>query len=232
MLRRAGATVAEADNGYQAMTILEDESFELILLDIQIPVMDGYTAARKMRDKGLKLPIIALTAHAMKGDDRKCFDAGCSAYLAKPIDPTDLLLAVGDAMGLHGAEESQEDDTADADAAPTDGDYGQPLISALPTDDEDFREIVIEFVDRLKQKLDAMSHAWEQEDMDQLAQEAHWLKGAGGTAGFHAFTDPARDLEQAAKEHQAQDIEDHIRGLRQIAGRIVIDHQRTGETSA
>ena len=88
LLRKAGAQVEVAENGMVAArsAIITKDPFDLILMDMQMPLMDGYEATRELRHYGYDGPIIALTAHAMKGDEQKCLDAGCNAYLAKPID--------------------------------------------------------------------------------------------------------------------------------------------------
>ena len=105
VLRMAGADVTVVDNGQQAV----DEAlapvdpldhadrglpFDVILMDMQMPLMDGYTAARKLRGRGYTGPIIALTAHAMASDRQKCLDAGCDAYTTKPIDKKELIALV------------------------------------------------------------------------------------------------------------------------------------------
>ncbi|MBX3376172.1 MAG: PAS domain-containing protein [Phycisphaeraceae bacterium] len=100
-LRKAGATVIPCDNGLAALKALTADgshagplappAFDLILTDIQMPEMDGYTFARTLRDRGWTRPIIALTAHAMAGDADKCLSAGCNAYLSKPIDRVSLV---------------------------------------------------------------------------------------------------------------------------------------------
>ena len=91
VLQRAGAEVTMAENGRIGADLAMKDPFDLILMDMQMPVMDGYTAATLLRQHGLATPIIALTAHAMKGDQDKCLAAGCSGYVTKPID-ADLLV--------------------------------------------------------------------------------------------------------------------------------------------
>ena len=94
VLQRAGAKITMAENGRMGADLALKHPFDLILMDMQMPVMDGYTAATLLRQHGLKTPIIALTAHAMKGDEDKCLAAGCSDYVTKPIDAESLVRAV------------------------------------------------------------------------------------------------------------------------------------------
>ncbi len=94
-LRKAGATVAVADNGRRALEMLTEPgaSYDLLLTDMQMPEMDGYSLARTLRARGSRIPIVALTAHAMAEDRRKCTEAGCDDYASKPIDKAALLAA-------------------------------------------------------------------------------------------------------------------------------------------
>ena len=94
ILRRAGAEVVEAENGEIGVQCASRGEFDVILMDMQMPVMDGYTATRTLRLAGIQAPILALTAHAMTGDEEKCRAVGCSGYLTKPIDTEQLLAAV------------------------------------------------------------------------------------------------------------------------------------------
>ena len=96
LLKKAGATIDIADNGQVALELLNkanesNVTYDLLLTDIQMPVMDGYRLASTLRSRGIKLPIIALTAHALSDDRQKCLDAGCDDYLSKPIDKNSLL---------------------------------------------------------------------------------------------------------------------------------------------
>jgi CheY-like chemotaxis protein len=86
MLEKMGFEVTIANDGRQAFEIVSRQPHDLILMDIQMSGMNGYEATEAIRRKGIRIPIIALTANAMKGDDKKCFDAGCDAYVSKPVN--------------------------------------------------------------------------------------------------------------------------------------------------
>jgi hypothetical protein len=101
-LRKAGAEVTIADNGRIGVEMLSSDGtlmgslkkpveFDVILSDMQMPELDGYSAIAWLRSRGLRIPIIALTAHAMAGDDQRCIDAGCDGYATKPIDRAKLI---------------------------------------------------------------------------------------------------------------------------------------------
>ncbi len=99
VLKKAGAAVTLADNGqvgFDLATIAESEGrpFDVVLMDMQMPVLDGYSATRRLREKGYTRPVIALTAHAMSSDRQKCQDAGCNDYTTKPIDRRKLIALV------------------------------------------------------------------------------------------------------------------------------------------
>jgi PAS domain S-box-containing protein len=95
----AGAEVTSAVNGKIGVELATTQPFDLILMDMQMPVMDGYAATAELRRRGLTIPIVALTAHAMAEDRNRCMASGCSAYLSKPIDEQTLLRTVSEKLG-------------------------------------------------------------------------------------------------------------------------------------
>ena len=224
MLQRAGAEVALAENGEIGLKQALAEPFDVILMDMQMPVMDGYTATRRLREQGIATPIIALTAHAMAGDERKCMEAGCSGYLSKPVESDRLLHCLEECLAQHPLFPRSPASGRSPDTPPNQSRPEDPLISTLPSNDLDFQEIVVEFVERLRAKLTAMEDALRTGDLDALATLAHWLKGSGGTAGFADFTEPAKRLEQLAKQHQPAQAREQFAVIHQLAARIVVPH--------
>jgi PAS domain S-box-containing protein len=230
VLGRAGAQVEQAENGQQAVERALAESFDLILMDMQMPVMDGYAATRKLRSRGVTIPIIALTANAMKGDDQKCLEAGCSGYLPKPIDQDLLLTTVSRVLDAElGRPATTPVATASAAKAATTtaltsvSTLSDKIVSTLPTDDTEFREIVEQFVARLREKTAEMNAALAIGDLRELSGLAHWLKGTSGTVGFPSFIGPARQMEQLAHEGRTDGFRELIAHVEQLTERIVVE---------
>ena len=237
-MQRAGAQVDTAENGEVGLRMSKETEYDLIVMDMQMPVMDGYTAARAMRDLGMTLPIVALTADAMHGSETRCRAAGCSGFLTKPVDIDNLIQYVAETLGVTPSEAQQSSDDAEAVADPPEqpesetkpGGAGakdrSAVISSLPADDPVFREIVTGFVASLPEKMDRFQNAWATQDLEELARLAHWLKGAGGTVGFHVFTQPAARLQQLAQQGELLEIEAAVAEILDLVDRIEIPSGR------
>ena len=103
ILRKAGASIEAVENGLEGVEAVrrahaEGQPFDLVLMDMQMPVMDGYTATETLRQEGIQVPVVALTAHAMKGDRERCIEAGCDDYATKPIDRVALVELCGELL--------------------------------------------------------------------------------------------------------------------------------------
>lgn len=219
MLEEAGATVTTAENGWIAVKTTEKLQFDLILMDMQMPVMDGYQAATRMRADGISTPIVALTAHAMKDDEQKCLDAGCSGYLTKPIQSAKLLEAVAQHLPQC-VTQAVTPATAKTTHATTGSLSAEDLKSTLPLENPIYQEIVEEFVDFLGGHVKEMESAYEASDFETLQQLAHALKGAGGTAGFAILTAPAGRLQTLDQDVDPDTVEKSLRELAELASQI------------
>jgi len=237
VLRRAGVEVETAEDGREGVERATREDFDLILMDMQMPVMDGLSATAALRERGITAPIIALTAHAMKGEEEKCRAAGCSGFITKPIDLDMLVRTVGAELRKGGlasaspaAETSPPLDSSLVERGENSAANGiaEGIRSSLDLNDPELFEIVAEFVERLRDKIEQMDQAWNAGNLEEIARLAHWLKGSAGTAGFLAFTAPALELEILAKSRRLEKIESAIERLHLFAERIVVPATRNG----
>jgi PAS domain S-box-containing protein len=213
VLSRAGCEVTSAENGQIGVELAVAQPFDLILMDMQMPVLDGYTATRQLRDRGLTLPIIALTAHALKGDEERCREAGCSGYLTKPIEALKLLSVLSQHLGTRPAAATEASFAEQREASEP------PLISSL-LDDAEMEPVVLDFVDMLRRELPAFREAASQSRFDELARLAHWLKGTGGTMGYGELSEVAARLEQFAEAQNAPACDPELLSLERLVARI------------
>jgi CheY-like chemotaxis protein len=224
VLEECGLLVEQAEDGQRGLDKALHGNFDVALMDIQMPVMDGKTAARLMRERGLKLPIFALTAHAMKGFEQDIMAAGFTGYLTKPIDIDKLVQMLADTLGgqrvLGVSPEPVVPVPAGSAGNKEPAPAESPLISRL-ADKPRLISAIQKFTGRLGDQLNAMEKARGECNFTELAALAHWLKGAAGTVGYDAFTEPAIELEQMAKARAESQIEAAIRRLRQLERRIV-----------
>lgn len=219
LLERGGAKVWLAENGEVAVELALQVPFDAILMDMQMPIMDGYSATTRLRERGYHGEIIALTAHAMSGDREKCMQAGCSGYLSKPVDADELYRLLGN-LNL----KPQDSTSKSSSVEHRESERSEPadIHSVLPTNDDEIREIVLEFLDTLENKVVEMQLAWDAGDMDALSQLAHWLKGSAGTVGFNCFTAPASELEKVAKVGDTFQASGPLKTICDLKRRVVL----------
>jgi CheY-like chemotaxis protein/HPt (histidine-containing phosphotransfer) domain-containing protein len=216
MLQRQGLEIAEATNGVEGVKLALSGDFDVVLMDMQMPLLDGYSAASQIRAGGSRIPIIALTAHAMSGDEEKCLAAGCSGYLTKPIDETRLMRKLEEFL-QRSVDVAATNATTSASAGVVNTTW---IHSTLPIQDHVFRQIVREFVMKLEGRLPEMRAMLEESDWQDLAAAAHWLKGSGGTAGFNDLTAPSARLEKAAKDGNSEAAGDALSEIERLTGRL------------
>ena len=201
LLQKHGHTVVVVENGRQALDALERETVDLVLMDVQMPEMDGLEATAAIREKekktGHHLPIIALTAHAMKGDREKCLAAGTDDYLTKPIRTAELFAAV---------ERLRNTKTNAVPEAPAitnpPGTNAFDIDAALKHVEGDrdlLDEIVRIFADQCPKTMYEIQNAIRAADLSVLERAAHSLKGSASNLGAAGVTQAAAELEESAR---------------------------------
>jgi len=336
ILEKAGCSIVEAVNGKEGCEQALAGDFDIVLMDMQMPVMDGYQATTKLRQAGYKKTVIALTANTMLGDKDKCRDAGCDDFIAKPVEIDTLLQTLVPYLSHLPPVAEQEESASVATVEPirrpvasmprneavqsvrkieakanfeaasraslvqlesafasndvnefaesvgvlnklalsvdnhrcanecqrvlqeislngsrlessmidrvldslqATGSAGssyanpvrvtekividaEPVRSTLPAGEIEFYEILCEFNDSLAAKYQEMERAVENQDFAELANLAHWLKGAGGTCGYHQFSIPTKNLEEAVKVNQIDGVKDCVAQIKNLIDRI------------
>lgn len=185
MLQNYGFEVSTVGNGLECLNILQHSNFDMILMDMQMPVMDGYEATRSIRLNSAwpDIPIIAMTAHAMNGDREKCLAYGCNAYMAKPFKAEDLIMEIKKYLNISRINSKK--------VYP-----GNQLIS----------DLLPEFMDLLEEMLNSLATAIDEKNMGAIKSISHDIKGTAGMYGFMNISETAASIENLARENKYQRI--------------------------
>ncbi len=224
MLRRQGHTVEVASNGREAIMALDRARFDLVLMDVQMPELDGLEATaairRGERGTGRHLPIIALTAHAMKGDQERCLAAGMDGYVAKPIQNQELSQAIAACVPLTAAvgmeERAAGTDASQRDDLPTTWEEGfdrSALLERLGGDLNMLRRIATLFQEDCEGLEQELRDARDGGDTVRLARAAHTLKGMLANLSATSAAETARQLEAMAHANNLAAATETIRTL-------------------
>lgn len=206
-LQRAGVEVVVADNGRiaceAAIAAMEQgKPFDAILMDMQMPEMDGYTATATLRSRGYRGPIIALTANAMSHDRTKCIQCGCTDHLPKPTTGKLLLATLSahlEAMRAAATSGTTEGAAAVPDATRAVSIFNAPLKSTL-LDDPDLAQFLPAFVADLPAMVGRLGSLLDGQNLDDLRRLVHQLKGSCGFYGFMPVSHAAERVEQQAQD--------------------------------
>ncbi len=212
MLAKRGYAVELAGNGREALTLLSVRSYALVFMDCQMPEMDGYaaTAAIRAREQGTsRLPIVAMTAHAMKGDRERCLAAGMDDYLSKPLRPEELDAALERWLGAPGAAPTPVV-AAKPRTVVTAGDPFEALLddARMRVFRVDYPEIVPQlielFVESTPPLIDELRAGAVSGDEETVRRAAHKLKGSCANIGAGFMAKLAADIERAAAAAPAE----------------------------
>jgi PAS domain S-box-containing protein len=222
-LHDAGAVVSSAEDGQIALDMAMKQPFDLILMDMQMPVMDGYAATAELRRRGLKTPIVALTAYAMAEDRAKCLASGCDDYLTKPVKEEILLKTVNQHLGHDSSVAPGQGAEAGVGGSPPPDAAANPsgTIKSSFADNPRMTKIIPEFVAGLAGEVRKMNEFLKRKELAALQRVVHQLRGASGGYGFDSVTEPATRAEESIKAGNAlESITAEINSLIEVIRRI------------
>ena len=237
LLKKLGFEVEVAENGKEAIDKIEKCHFDLILMDMQMPIMNGYEATRALREKGNKTPIIAITANAMKGDEEKCIEAGCDHCMSKPIDRMELAAIIKthiepDENAISEQIESVKEqvDQLSGMCAPqtpsktaTGGEVKIDLHSAIRScgDENVVAQIAQTIVNNAPEGLELLSSAIRNSRPKDIVLYAHRLRGNALTVGAFEFAEKAGQIEECGREEGIEKAASLFNGLKRELDKLI-----------
>lgn len=227
LLESVGVEVEWVENGEQAVAAVARGDYDAVLMDLQMPVMDGYSATRAIRELGKSVPVLAMTAHAMSNDREKCLAAGMDDHVAKPIEPRKLYASLQ--RWVRPREGGR--DAADSAPRPLPGRADSPAAGAadelpceLPGIDQAaglsymngdrhlYRRLLTKFIHQFSGFVAEMERDLQAGDQLRAARAAHTLKGVAGSLGMPRLSEAAVALDEAFKAHDRGRIDALLAG--------------------
>ena len=227
LLEKMGHVVVLANNGQEAVEAYESHPFDLVLMDVQMPVMDGLAATGAIRQHeaqhsgGRRRPIVALTAFAMRGDRERCLEAGMDEYLTKPIKPEDLSAALNRVLGGERAATPSTGAPSPLGPAAAAAFDLTAALNYVGGDRELLDELLAIFTEDTPVRLEAIRRALAGADGPDLIREAHALKGSLKVIGATTAAELAQDLEARAREGNANGVEELAAALEREVDRVL-----------
>jgi len=229
MLKKLGFTADSVADGEQVLSALSERTYDLVLMDCQMPVMDGYEAARRIRalekPGGKRIPVVAMTAYAMSGDRERCIEAGMDDYLAKPISIEALSAALASWLphregpgGTDGSPRRSEPPTPRKETetcAKSAVWRKDELLNRLLGDEEMTREILEAFLEDIPREIDSLAAAVAVGNTPTVELLAHTIKGAAGNVGSEGLRSAAFEMESAAKKGDLSGAQALLKSIRQ-----------------
>jgi two-component system, sensor histidine kinase and response regulator len=211
-----------AENGREALAVLDRTKPDVVLMDLQMPVMDGFETIRAIRTKeqreGGHLPIVALTAHAMQGDRERCLEAGADDYVTKPIRTADLFAAIERVTKNGGSGQSG------SSSRPKGGSKALDVTAALEHvegDRELLEELVHLFIEGSFSSIRDIRQALGEHDAHRLERLAHTMKGSSASLGANRVSEAALVLEMRARSGALENAGELIDSLKAELDRVL-----------
>jgi len=207
-MKKFGIKTIVANNGREAIELCSNRKFDLILMDMQMPIMDGPTTTIKLRNEGCEAPVIALTANAFKEDKDRCLSAGCNDFVTKPITRDKLY----DVLSTYLEEATVQQKNI------------SPVMSTIIETDIELLDVVKEFVKKLPHTVTEIRKTLSDENWKEMRVFIHNLKGIGSSVGYPEITNIAGQVEFQILNNDTLKIQELVEQLESLANRIIDGH--------
>ena len=201
ILEDAGFSVGQATDGFKAIEAVQTDDFSVVLMDVQMPGIDGFDTTRRIRGFGGKfstIPIIAITAHALKGDKDKCINAGMNDYVSKPIRAEELIRMIDYWLGIGESSGERIDVPV---SAPNEVVFDFEHLQRMSLGNENFkRDLLKTYFDDISKRISKLEEHITGKDYTHAGHEAHTIKGASYSVGARAAASIALALEEEIKK--------------------------------
>jgi len=225
ILKREGHLVECVSNGQEAVNAVKTRAFDIILMDLQMPVMDGVEASRQIRKletDGGRIFIVALTASYLPERGRELYEAGIDNYLSKPFEVEHLRHILKYGLETRNARHLADADSASAEAlAMNEGFDLQIGIQRVGGDRETYKELLYDFIQELPEKLESMRACFRTKDSDGLYRAAHNLKGVSANLGALQLSEHAHRLEKLVSESYTETLEGVLEDISKISDGLI-----------
>ena len=226
ILKREGHFVECVSNGLEALNAVKAKTFDMILMDLQMPVMDGVEASRRIREwenGGRHTFIVALTASYLPEKGRELFEVGIDNYISKPFEIEHLrhILKYGRENRKTVAEAPRRAEASSAQAAQAGQDFDHQIgIQRVGGDQETYKELLSDFIQELPQKMEGMWACFRRNDLAGLGIAAHNLRGVSANLGALQLSEHAYRLEKRASESYTESIETVLSEISTISEKL------------
>ena len=208
-LEKMGLDVVAVDNGKQAIDAVFSDNFDLVLMDMQMPVMGGLEAVVELRYNNCQLPIVALTANALQEDKDNCLRAGCNDFVTKPIHYEQLYQVAKQYLTVQKNEPVKE-----------------ALYSNVLEEDSDYKDLVDVFINSLEPTRKELEQAFQEHEWELLAGIIHQLKGLGGGYGYPDITQVAAKIEFQLVSENYSEVSLLLNNMYELFERAIMGHDR------
>lgn len=199
-LETAGAHVSEAVDGLDGVDKALTQEYDLVLMDIQMPRLDGFEALATLKQQGYKVPVVALTAHAMKGEKERCRQAGFLDHIGKPVTAKSLVETVKSLVGKEGVPVTSSSPIQNTITSTHDNNLFEMELDFGGDIPDPIKKTISRFVENIPQRIDEIKQAYEENDVERLGKLFHKIKGGAGACGFVKLMDKLNVFEDEIRK--------------------------------